>query len=32
VAASHGPQPILNTRGAVTGKLRAVGVLRFFDG
>lgn len=28
----YGPQPILNTRGAVTGELRAAGALRFLDG
>jgi L-asparaginase II len=31
VMARHGPQLILNTRGAVTGELRAAGTLRFFD-
>ncbi len=31
VLASHGPQPIRNTRKAVTGELRVAGALRFFD-
>ena len=32
IGASYGPQPLLNTRGVVTGELRAAGALRFFDG
>jgi len=31
VIASHGPQPIRNTRQTVTGELRAAGLLQFFD-
>jgi L-asparaginase II len=30
--APHGPQPILNTRGAVTGEVRSRGRLHFFNG
>lgn len=32
VLETHGPQPIRNTREAVTGQLRVAGMLRFFDG
>lgn len=32
VVATHGPQPIRNTRNVVTGELRVTGALRYLDG
>ncbi|HEU5218739.1 MAG TPA: asparaginase [Gemmatimonadales bacterium] len=31
IRAKHGPEPIVNTRNAVTGEMRVTGSLRFFD-